>query len=213
VGYPQFSYFHSRAPAALKTVDFDSVKLGWTMFERQQAVDRALAISMGRRPVSVVHSAYATMEIEFGPFERENEAEFFEQAWAWSSHAMAGGIFAVTFDSALQASALTTVETTHNATSISVPSTTFLAGQQVIFIDPDDDWLTAVATILSIPDPTHVNLARQIGFVFRVGSVMRHVEYFPQCVLMETKAPFKEQKASDGPGWAFKGTLETVVSP
>ena len=210
MGYPAFSYYPRRSPSNLKTVSFSR---GWSLFECQSAIVRALAITHGRNSFAVVHGAYTTIEIETTPFSPSEDPTFFAQVWAWQSHALAGGIFSVAFDASLVSATTVGTQTAHNSTAIHVASTTgFAAGQWVAFEDVDDPTIHCRSLIASITDGDDLVINSEIGQVFNVGSVMRQAEYFPICRLMEVMTPFKEQKSDDGGGFKFKGTIEAVRS-
>ena len=212
MGSPPFSFAPRRSTSQTKVVDFAPV-LGVTLFTQQPTADRSVSITPGRRVVSLVHNIFTTIELECGPFDRATEPAFFRQLWNWSSHALAGGLFSFAFDYTKQGLTTTAAETDHDDETIQVvDSDDCEGGDPVVFVDVYEPTIYAFGTIESVPDSTHVVLEAEIGSVFLTGSVMRHAEYYPTCFLQEVKQPLTEQKASEGPGWVFKGTFETVNS-
>lgn len=194
-----------------RTIDLSSV--GVKRFQPVRVFDKARSVTPSRIAVTLIHGAYWSFGLEFTGFDRANDRVLFSALRAFDSFALAGGIFAFTWNASLVTSTTLTSGALDTASAVVLTSTTgFANGHWVAYEDAFDPSVYSRGEVNVVTDGTHLTVKDALGVILSSTSTFRHEEYFQYCQLVEEKSPFVERDAAgDGAGlWDFKGTIETV---
>ena len=177
------------------TLDFPH---GLTRLQGLRNVQRGLAVSASGVATSVVYDAWAEFLVELRAVSRESDPTAFAKLTAWWSHAARGGEFAFAVDSSKMSSTTLSAAASQGDTTVSVASTTgFSAGDWVVFEDDDDPTKWERHRISSVGTGT-LTIGAGLAWSYASGSPVRHAEYWPKCVCLETKSPLVEREAGRG---------------
>ena len=191
----------------------NSVRLGThpvlTNLRGWPVMDTSQSISVGGKAVSVVHDAWHEYDVEVRALNISDDSQH-SRISAWLSHAQGGGEFGFVVNSDEdEASTLSGVEVA-GQTVLSVTDTTgFAAADWVYLEDADDPTVFQRVKILTVDSGVQVTIEEALDHSFASGSVFRHAENFPACVLL--KHDFRERPGGKGANlWDLKFRFRTV---
>ena len=216
MGSPIFKWYPRDSPSNLKTWDFSSVTYNAvSALQGGRASDRVTSFTRSGVAVSVVHDNWDEYSIEIEGIRWNRSAawsRFFEQMNSWWEHAGAGGQFQFGVDSAKVSSTLLNGALAHNATVLVLDSTTGMsASDWLVAEDANDHSKWVRRQVNTVDSGTNVTLYAEIGRTLSDNSPVRHAEYFPALVCLDTTAPFIERPGGRGPyTFDFKARVRTA---
>lgn len=168
-----------------------------TKFSGYRDTNAAQSVTLGGVAVTVLHDAYSVYELELRSFGPSVDATFFSGMTAWWSHAAAGGEWKFLFDSGDYLDT-TMSASTIGATTFSVTSTSTLAVNDWIFLEDANDHGKFESAKVSNISASTITVVGSLSRGYASGSTVRHMEYFPACLVLGTEVPFKERMAGQG---------------
>jgi hypothetical protein len=211
MGYPQF-VFTPRGGTSI-TVSFAGIARQVSKWAGGPSGNRKLSFTQGGKSAAVIHDVFEEYDVEIPgirPSASTAYRTFYAGLMSWWEHALAGGVFAFTLDSAQSSATTLSGALAYTDTSCSVASTAGMAANDWLYFEDADDptrWtrrkINAVASGITLLD--------SIGRPFVSGSVVRHAWYLPQAVCLDDGMPLIEREGGKGADmWDFKAKFRTV---
>jgi len=173
----------------------------------------ARLFSKGGKAVTVVNEEpYFLYEISTPFFDRENSSAstyWFSILTAFLSHAERGGEFSFALDSGDTLNTTSSFNCTQGASGISVNSTATVEFADWLLLEDGADPTLWEAQKVSNVNPGSFTFNDTLSRGYPSGSVVRHLEYLPNCVF-SSDAKLEERQAGNGIGWDLSIEIRTV---
>lgn len=185
---------------------------GVNQFSGGVEYDGILHISRGGIPYRVSWDTWHQYRVELRGVKPAVRPLFFERVWAFWSHCLGGGSFSLALDSDLTGSATLPSGAAQNTLALTLSSSAGFGGGDWVFIEDAVDRTRFLrAQLRTVPNSSSLALMNPLSCSFSAGSVIRHAEFFPRCILLSNENPFTERDADRGAGvWDLKLVLRTV---
>lgn len=185
---------------------------GFSRLQGYANADRAQSISRGGKSLTLIHDSYGQFEVEAQAISPVNQRNLYTGITAWLEHALAGGTFALILDGSKTATTTLSGNATQSDLTLSLTSSSGMAADDWLYIeDTNDGTKFQRVQVDSVPDTVSVVVKDGLFRSFAAGSTVRHHEYFPSCVLLESSSPFRERPAGNGSElWDLQMTVRTV---
>ena len=174
-------------------------------------VDRV--VSRGGKAKTVVHEEpFFEYECDVPLFNRDNASGgtyWFSILTQFLSHADRGGGSKFLLDSGNTLDTTISTNATQGAASVSVNDTTSLAAGDWILLEDSDDPTKYESQRVASVGASSVTVEDTLAYGFVSGSVCRHLEYFPACIVTETPELI-EREGGRGIGFEFSLEFRTV---
>lgn len=171
---------------------------GLSLFDGYRDVDATRTVTRGGAHVAIFHDAYSSYEVELRGYSAAVNTTFFEAISSWWAWAAAGGEFKFYMDSDNALSTTLSAATTGHQTTCTVNSTSSLATGDIVFVEDASDFSKFELRSVTGISAATVTFNSALGFAYESGSTLRHAEYFPACVVLDTTVPFRERPAGQG---------------
>jgi len=178
-----------------ETLDFPH---GLTRFQGLRNVQRGTSVSIGGVSSSVVYDAWEEFLVELRAVSRENSADVFAKLTSWWAHAARGGEFAFTTDSTKTGSTTLSSAASQGDTALSVADASAFSSGDWILVEDDTDPTKWERRKVSATATGSLTVSPAVTWSFASGSTVRHAEYLPKCICLETKTPFVEREGGQG---------------
>lgn len=167
------------------------------VFSGGVVTDREQSFSRGRVATSRVGTSWQDFRVRREAISKTSNSTLFQRLSAWANHAQAGGEFAFIWESGKSTETTTSTAASEGDTSLSVNSTAFSASDWVYIEDNADETINQYAKISTV-GAAAINFSVSLDAPFTAGSTVRHLDYYPKCVLVGNDPPLIERRAGEG---------------
>jgi len=171
------------------------------------------SISIGGVSVSRTHDTWHQFLVEIESLGPKADPEQFALLTAWWSHALRRGEFAFALDSDKASSTILNGARVATNTVLTLDASTGMTAGDWLFLEAlDNAAVFERRKILTVDSGTQVTLTAGLTYDYPDNSVVRHAEFLPACVVLETEnVPFFERPGGEGDElWDLRFPLRTV---
>ena len=186
-----------RGEATLLTLNCTTAFAGLRKFAGDFKSETSTSVTTGGNAYTQVLDAWIEYDVEFLRMQRSADVSLWSEIARFVSHATQGGAFSFTLDDAYNESTTTTGAVAQGDTTLALTSTSGFAAGDVVYIEDADDpsrW-----ECNEINNPATTTVINGLMYSYPAGSIVRHFEHFPQCVVVGRKGvEFVERAAGQG---------------
>jgi hypothetical protein len=169
----------------------------------------ALHVSRSGVAYRQLWDTFQRFDVELNALRPTSAPDLFEALSAWWSHCLAGGEFAFALDADQAASTTLASSAAQGAVALAVVSGAGIAGGDWVWIEQTPAKFQK-ARVRSVASNT-VTLYEPLPRGYASGSIVRHAEYWPTCVVLDAADPLVERDAERGANvWDLRFSFRTV---